>query len=97
MKKIVTLIISILLCASIGWGDEAGDGLPDQTAEQVRTRTRAMIDAGVPEGDAVRMTRMMVQNRFQDKNTLQAQQLVIDTVKEGLPAEPVVKKARLGL
>ena len=77
MKKILFIILSILLCASMSWGDEAVDGLPDQASEQVRTRTRDMVRAGVPEEDAVRMTRMMVQNRFQDKNILRAQQTVI--------------------
>jgi len=94
MKKISLIILSIFFCASLAWGD---DGLSNMATEQVRIHTRAMINAGIPSDDAIKMTRMMIQNRFQQKNTLRAQQIVMDAAKKNLPIEPVMNKAFEGM
>ena len=97
MKKISLIILSIFFCASLAWGDEVDDGLSNMATEQIRIHTRAMINAGIPSDDAIKMTRMMIQNRFQHKNTLRAQQIVMDTAKKNLPIEPVMNKAFEGI
>jgi len=97
MKKISLIILSIFFCASLAWGDEVDDGLPNMATEQIKIHTRAMINAGIPSDDAIKMTRMMIQNRFQQKNTLRAQQIVMDTAKKNLPIEPVMNKAFEGI
>jgi len=97
MKKILLMILSIFFFASLAWGDEVDNGLSNMATEQIRIRTRAMINAGIPSDDAIKMTRMMIQNRFQHKNTLRAQQIVMDTAKKNLPIEPVMNKAFEGI
>ena len=97
MKKILLIILSIFFFASLAWGDEVDDGLSNMATEQIRIHTRAMINAGIPSDDAIKMTRMMIQNRFQQKNTLRAQQIVMDTAKKNLPIEPVMNKAFEGM
>ena len=97
MKKILLIILSIFFFASLAWGDEVDDGLSNMATEQIRIHTRAMINAGIPSDDAIKMTRMMIQNRFQHKNTLRAQQIVMDTAKKNLPIEPVMNKAFEGI
>ena len=97
MKRILPIILVVFLCVLPAWGDEVDDGLPDKAIEQVRTRTRAMISVGIDGDEAVEMTRMMIQNRFQHRNTLRAQQIVIDAIENGLPAEPVMNKAFEGM
>ena len=97
MKKILLIILSIFFFASLAWGDEVDDGLSNMATEQIRVHTRAMINAGIPSDDAIKMTRMMIQNRFQQKNTLRAQQIVMDTAKKNLPIEPIMNKAFEGI
>jgi hypothetical protein len=97
MKRILPIILVVFLCVLPAWGDEVDDGLPDKATEQIRTRTRAMINVGIDKDEAVNMTRMMIQNRFQNRNTLRAQQIVIDATKKGLPAGPVMNKAFEGM
>ena len=97
MKKISLIILSIFFFASLAWGDEVDDGLSNMATEQIRIHTRAMINAGIPSDDAVKMTRMMIQNRFQHKNTLRAQQIVMDAAKKNLPIDPVMNKAFEGI
>ena len=97
MKKILLIILSIFFFASLAWGDEVDDGLSNMATEQIRIHTRAMINAGIPSDDAIKMTRMMIQNRFQQKNTLRAQQIVMDTAKKNLPIEPIMNKAFEGI
>ena len=97
MKKISLIILFIFFFASLVWGDEVDDGLPNMATEQIRIHTRAMINAGIPSDDAIKMTRMMIQNRFQQRNTLRAQQIVMDTAKKNLPIEPVMNKAFEGM
>lgn len=97
MKRILPIILVVFLCVLPAWGDEVDDGLPDKATEQIRTRTRAMINVGIAGDEAVKMTRMMIQNRFQHRNTLRAQQIAIDAIENGLPAEPVMNKAFEGM
>jgi hypothetical protein len=97
MKRILPIILIVFLCVLPAWGDEVDDGLPNKATEQIRTRTRAMINAGIAGDEAVKMTRMMIQNRFQNRNTLRAQQIAIDATENGLPAEPVMNKAFEGM
>ncbi|MES0446531.1 MAG: hypothetical protein ABUJ92_08315, partial [Desulfobacterales bacterium] len=97
MKKILPIILVVFLCVLPAWGDEVDDGLPDNAGERIRTRTRAMISVGIDGDEAVKMTRMMIQNRFQNRNTLRAQQIAIDAIENGLPAEPVMNKAFEGM
>ena len=97
MKKIFLIIVGLLICAQSVWGDAVDDGLPDPVTEQIRNQTRAMINAGIPEDAAIKMTRAMVQNKFQEKTIQKAQQVVMDTVDRDLPAEPVMNKAHEGM
>ena len=97
MKRILPIILVVFLCVLPAWGDEVDEGLPNKATEQIKTRTRAMINVGIAGDEAVKMTRMMIQNRFQHRNTLRAQQIAIDAIESGLPAEPVMNKAFEGM
>ena len=71
-----------------------GDGVD---SEQIRAQSRAMTDAGIPDEEATKITRMMTQNRFQQKNILRAQQTLLNAMKNGLPIEPIMNKAYEGM
>ena len=97
MKKLLIIILNICLCFSLAFGDELDRELSAIGNEQIRVHTRAMINAGIPSDEAIKMTRLMIQNNYKDQNTLRAQKILIDTVEEGLPNEPVMNKAYEGI
>lgn len=97
MKKTAIIVGILLLCASASFADEVDQGLPNQTAEQLKANTREMIRLGISTDEAVKMTRAMVENRFQVENAVQAQEIVMNAKKQGLPAGPVMNKAHEGI
>ena len=97
MKKVLIIILGICLCSSLAFGDELDRKLSAIGNTQISVHTRAMINAGIPIDEAIKMTRLMIQNNYQDQNILRAQKILIDTVKEGLPDKPVMNKAYEGI
>lgn len=97
MKKLLIIILGICLCSSPAYGDELDPKLSTIGNEQIRVHTRAMINAGIPGDEAIKMTRLMTQNNYKDQNILRAQKILIDTVKEDLPDKPVMNKAYEGI
>jgi uncharacterized membrane protein YgcG len=97
MKKILIVIFGIFFFASLAFGDEVDRDLSKIANEQIRTHTRAMVNAGIHRDEALKMTRMMIQRNYQNQNTIRAQQILIATVKESLPVKPVMNKAFEGI
>ncbi len=97
MNKIMSAILIFFLYISPAWGDEAADGLPKTVPQHIRTSTREMVKAGVQKAQAVRITQTMMQHEYRQHNTMRAQQIVMDTLQEGLPADPVMNKAFEGM
>ena len=97
MKKLLIIILGICLCSSLAFGDEVDRRLSTIGNEQIRVHTRAMINVGIPGDEAIKMTRLMIQNNYQDQNILRAQKILIDAVEEGLPNRPVMNKAYEGI
>ncbi|MFC1811095.1 hypothetical protein ACFL03_00185 [Thermodesulfobacteriota bacterium] len=97
MKKFLIVIFGISLVASLAFGDEVDRELSTIANEQIRTHTRAMVNAGIHRDEAVKVTKMMIQNNYQNQNTIRAQQILMATVKESLPVKPVMNKAFEGL
>ena len=97
MKKIFVIAFIIFFCASIALGDEVDTGLSSMATEQLKVSTRQMIRSGINGDDAIKMTRLMLENRFREEHTLRAHQIIIDAHKEGLPVEPIMSKAYEGI
>ena len=97
MKNFLIIILAVCLCSSLAFGDEVDNRLSTIGNEQIRVHTRAVINAGIPGDDAINMTRLMIQNNYQDQNILRAQKILIDTVEDGLPDKPVMNKAYEGI
>jgi hypothetical protein len=97
MKKFLIITFGICLCSSLAFGDELDRRLSAIGNEQIRAHTRAMMNAGIPGDEAIKLTRLMIQNNYKDQNTLRAQKILMDTVKEGLPDKPVINKAYEGI
>ena len=97
MKKVLIIILGICLCSSLAFGDELDRKLSTIDNEHIRVHTRAMINVGIPSDEAIKMTRLMIQNNYKDQNILRAQKTLINTVEEGLPDKPVMNKAYEGI
>ena len=77
--------------------DEIDDALPKNTSLQIRNNTRQMLQTGIPKDDATQLTRSMLQHRFEEKHTIQAQNTLMETMRSGLPVDPVINKAYEGI
>jgi hypothetical protein len=97
MKKILIAIFAIAFLAPLAFGDEVGRELSTISNQQIRTQTRAMVNAGIPVDDAVKVTRLMIENNYKNQNTIRAQNILMATVKENLPVKPVMNKALEGI
>ncbi|MEW6185390.1 MAG: hypothetical protein AB1585_06585 [Thermodesulfobacteriota bacterium] len=98
MEKIMLFLIgTILLAGSPAFSDEVDQGLSLMANEQLRASTRSLIRVGVNSGEAIRMTRLMLQNRFTQQQMLRAHQILLDAQKEGLPWQPIMEKAQEGM
>jgi hypothetical protein len=97
MKKVFMMIAAISLCAASAWAGPADRGLPATTPAQIRDGVRQMIDQGFNAEKVTEMTRQMLANQFNEQQVLQAQAVLMNARRQGLPTEPVMGKAYEGL
>ena len=97
MKKIIITVLFLLFYASSAFADEVDDRLPPGTPDKLKASTRQMILAGLKDDDAIKMTRSMLENKFTIDNTLEAQQIIMNALYEGLPLEPLKNKIFEGM
>lgn len=93
MKRNIFSLLCIFFLASFANANE----ISEIASERIREQVKAMIKSGISNEQALRMTRMMIQNRYRERNILNAQQIIIDSARQGLATEPVVNKAYEGM
>jgi len=97
MDKLILAVFFVFLCAAPVFGDEVDEGLSATATTALKAGTRSMISAGIRSGDAIGMTRAMMENRFEEQQVLRAQEIVILAQKQGLPVGPIITKAHEGM
>lgn len=97
MNNLHSILFLSLLSGSILLGDAVDEGLSVQATEQLKIHTRSMIQSGIRSQDAVRMTRAMEDRQFPLADILRAQEIVMTTLRAGLPAGPLLSKAQEGM
>ncbi len=97
MKTIAIALFMILASLSFAFGDEVDNALSNQATVQVRTSTRQMIQAGIDKDEAIRMTHLMLQNRFTEQEVIRAHQMIMNANGKGLPVRPIMNKAFEGM
>lgn len=98
MKRLILLAMTLIVLAgfnSVAMGAEAPGG--PSVSPAVREGMNRMIRAGVPEGEAIRLTLRMEENRFGEADILRVQDMVAQCAASGLPAEPLISKALEGM
>ena len=98
MKKIL-LMAAVMLCIGTAYAaaDDVDAVLTDPATVSLQTHTREMIRAGINEDTSLRMTRAMQTQRIREENIIQAQKIIMQAQKAGLPTEPVMTKAFEGM
>lgn len=97
MKKTLWVLMALMLWVCPVWADDLDDALPENTSLQIRNNTRQMVRTGMSQDAATRLTRAMLQHRFQERHLIQAQNTIMETMQSGLPVEPVMNKAFEGM
>jgi hypothetical protein len=97
MNKVFMMIMVISLFAAVALADTIDQELPGTTPLKVKNSTRQMIDQGFNPQEAIGMTRQMLASNFSEQHVLQAQAILMNARKQGLPTEPMMTKAYEGM
>jgi ABC-type uncharacterized transport system YnjBCD ATPase subunit len=97
MKKVFMIITAISLYTAVALAGPVDRELPETTPLQIRDGVRQMIDQGFNAEKVTEMTRQMLASHFREQQILQAQAVLMDARRQGLPTEPVMSKANEGL
>jgi hypothetical protein len=97
MKKIFLIMMAVSLCGTVALADAVDRELPETTPAQIKNNARQMIDQGFDPQAVITMTQQMLANNFGEQQVLQAQVMLMDARRQGLPTEPMMNKAYEGL
>ena len=97
MKKIFLIMMAVSFCAAVALADPVDRELPATTPAQIKNNAREMIDQGFDPQAVINMTQQMLANNFGEQQVLQAQVMLMDARRQGLPTEPLMNKAYEGL
>ena len=97
MKKIFIMIMAVSFCAAAALADTVDQELPGTTPARIKNGVRQMVDQGFNPQEVIGMTRQMLANNFSEQNVLQAQAILMNARRQGLPTEPMMSKAYEGL
>ena len=97
MRRMIAIVPVLLLMGATAFGADVDSRLPAGTSERIRVSTREMIRAGVDPDEAIAFTVKMEENRFGERLTIRAHEIVMAALQERLPVEPLVNKVREGI
>jgi hypothetical protein len=97
MRRMIGITAVLLLLGTTAFGADWDSRLPAGTSERVRASAREAIRAGVDPDDVVALTAKMDENRFGERLTIRAHEIVMTAMREKLPLEPIVSKAYEGI
>jgi len=97
MKKIFMMVTAISFCAAVALADTVDRELPGTTPAQIKNNVRQMVDQGFSPQAVIDITQKMLANKFREQQIVQAQVVLMDARRKGLPTEPIMNKAYEGL
>lgn len=92
MKKLILVIMIVCLMPVFSYADEIDSALPSDTPAKVKESARQAIQIGVENQGVIQMTQVMLQNQYQEKQMIQAHEVLMKAKQENLPQEPVMNK-----
>jgi uncharacterized membrane protein YgcG len=93
----VATALVVTLPGSLAWGDEIDNNLPANTPEAVRTIARQAIRSGLDQQSVAKLTRVMLENKFDTQQIQQAYALMVEAKNNGMPVKPLMSKAFEGM
>jgi hypothetical protein len=92
MKKILIIIMMVCFMPFFSFADEVDDGLPSDTPAKVKESARQVIGLGVGNQGVIKMTRTMLENKYTEKQMLQAHEVLMKAQKQNLDTEPIMNR-----
>jgi len=92
---VVVLFIGLL--ATAAFGDVVDDSLQSDTPQAVKTSARQAIQNGLQQDSVVKLTRAMLQHKFDQQQLQQAHALMIEAQNSGMPVQPIINKVFEGI
>lgn len=92
LKKSTLILVLVFFLPSVLIADVLDEELPVNTPVQVKEKARQVIRLGVENQGVIKMTRTMLQNRFNEQQMIRACEIVGEARMEGLPEEPIMNK-----
>jgi len=90
-------VLFIMLFAAAAQCDEIGDSLPPNSPEAVKASTRQAIQNGLEQENVVKLTRAMLQSKFNEQQIQLTHALMIEAKNSGMPVQPLMNKAFEGM
>jgi len=97
MRKSFLIIVAVSFWAAAALADPVDRKLPETTPLQIKNSARQMIDQGFNPQEVIDLTQQMLANNFGEQQVLQAQVMLMEARRQGLPTEPMMNKAYEGL
>ena len=91
------VVLFILLFANAAIGDVINESLSPDSPQSVKASVRHAIQKGLPQDNVVKLTRAMLQNKFDEQQIQLAHALMIAAKNGGMPVQPIMNKAFEGM
>ena len=90
-------VLFVLLLASVAFGDEIDDSLPPDAPQMVKASVREAVRSGLDLDGVGKLTRAMLDHRFEGHQIRHCHVLMIQAHNGGMPIEPLMNKAYEGM
>jgi hypothetical protein len=90
-------VLFVVLFATAALGDEIDGSLPPDTPQAVKAGARQAIQNGLPREDVVKLTRAMLQSKFDEQQVQLVHALMIEAKNSDMPVQPLMNKAFEGM
>jgi len=92
MKKLLFLLVVMCLAPSSLLADEVDNGLPSGVSATIKEGARMAIKQGAVSQGVIKMTRMMIENKYQEQQILEVYLILMNAKQQGVPDSPIVNK-----
>ena len=97
---VLKLALLFILCCMLPvplFADYVDDKLPDDTSVQIKNGARQIIELGIKNRHAVKLTKRMISEKFSQDQILAAYDVLITVKEQNLSEEPIMDKLNEGI
>ena len=91
------VMLFIILLANDAIGGVVVDNLPPDSPQAVKDSARHVIRSGLQQDKVIKLTRAMLQNKFNEQQIQRTHALMIEAKNGGMPVDPIMNKAFEGM